>query len=105
MDKHRAVQAILFQVLLKKTSNKNLQNWSKIYILILGPKQQYTKSTEKKVGACVKIQCSEMQHHLTHNSIKLIKHKAVPNMKQSCTVLEICTLKTHKAWCQSCTSF
>ena len=30
---------------------------------------------------------------MTHNANKLIKHKAASNMKQSCSILETCTLK------------
>ena len=45
------------------------------------------------MGACVKIHCFEVYYHFSHNIIKLIKHEAVPNMKQSFSVLKICTLK------------
>ena len=80
----------------EKIQQKITKNWTEIYILIAAPKLKETKSKEKEVGARVKMQCSEVHHHLTHNAIKFIKHEEVLNVKQSCSVLEICTLKIKK---------
>ena len=44
----------------RKHPTKIYENWSKSYILIKAPKLQETKSTEKKVGASVKKQRSEV---------------------------------------------
>ena len=43
------------------------------------------------MGACVKIQYSEVKHHLTHEATKLIKHEAVLDMKQPCLVVNTYT--------------
>ena len=45
------------------------------------------------MNACLNIQCSEVYHHMTHDATKRIKHEAVFDMKQSYSVVNICTLK------------
>ena len=49
-----------FRCCKRKHPMKTYESWSKISILIPMPKREETESTEEKVGACVKRQCSEV---------------------------------------------
>ena len=48
-----------FRCCKRKHPMKTYESWSKISILIPMPKREETESTEEKVGACVKRQCSD----------------------------------------------